>query len=151
VTPTLVSMRPPDAEHERYAQAAGAVMPDEPVIAAYLYGSRARGDARPDSDVDVAVLVSPHVDQADYLAMSLRLARRLESAINQRVDEVSVLNQAPPRLRFRVLRDGILLFTSDDEERVRYETATYPMVMDFEFMAARLDEALLADHAAGRR
>lgn len=29
-----------------------------PIKAAYLYGSRARGDARPDSDADVAVILT---------------------------------------------------------------------------------------------
>ena len=33
-----------------------AAQPD--VLAAYLFGSYARGDARPDSDVDLAVLLS---------------------------------------------------------------------------------------------
>ncbi len=31
---------------------------DYPIVEAWLYGSRARGDARPDSDADVAVILS---------------------------------------------------------------------------------------------
>lgn len=70
---------------------------------------RARGEARADSDVDVAVLVRPEMPPEDYLAVSLRLARRLESALRERVDAVTVLNEAPLRLQYRVLRDGVTL------------------------------------------
>jgi predicted nucleotidyltransferase len=136
---------------DRYRTVARDVLADEPVVAAYLYGSRARGEARPDSDVDVAVLVRPEVPPEDYLTVSLRLARRLEAALRERVDAVVVLNDAPLRLQYRVLRDGILLHVTEDDARLRYEAATYPMAMDFEVKAAALDEMILAAHAEGRR
>jgi len=99
----------------------------------------------------VAVLLRPEVPPEDYLAVSLRLARRLESALRERVDAVTVLNDAPLRLQYRVLRDGVTLHVADDDARVRYETTTHPMAMDFELKAAALDEMILAAHAEGRR
>lgn len=38
---------------------------DATVAAAYLYGSRARGDARPGSDVDIAVILSAKLSPAE--------------------------------------------------------------------------------------
>jgi len=44
-------------------QAIAEAIAQEPAVqAALLFGSRARGDARPDSDWDVALLVDPLLD-----------------------------------------------------------------------------------------
>lgn len=89
------------------------------LVCAYLYGSRARGDARPDSDVDVAVLFD-HPQPASLAGLRFDLAATLESAVRMPVDLV-VLNAAPVDLVHRVLRDGILLHEGDRAARIRFE------------------------------
>ena len=57
-TPESITARPPDAfaaRHPRLLRQLRAVLAKYPVKAAYLFGSYARGDERPDSDVDVYV------------------------------------------------------------------------------------------------
>ena len=44
---------------------------DYPIVEAWLYGSRARGDARPDSDADVAVVLSGPKGQTSSVAAEL--------------------------------------------------------------------------------
>lgn len=66
---------------------------------ALLFGSRARGDARPDSDADVAVL-----GDLDLLALAADLSR----AARVEVDVVSLEDPGYPLLN-AVLRDGLLL------------------------------------------
>jgi len=91
----------------------------EDVIVAYLFGSAARGELRPSSDVDVAVLVP---GQAGPTLSSLRLSLQadLQEAAHRPVDLV-ILNQASPDLIHRVLRDGILLVERDRSARIRFE------------------------------
>lgn len=91
----------------------------EGVVCAYLFGSVARGDAGPGSDVDVAVLLEapppPTLEGAGF-----RLEGDLERALGRPVDLV-VLNRAPVDLVHRVLRDGVLVFEADRAARVRFE------------------------------
>ena len=92
------------------------------VVAAWLFGSFARGDARADSDVDVAVL-SRHTPAATFEALPLRLEGEIERLL-QRTTQVVVMNGAPADLRARVLRDGVLLVDRDPSFRIRFEVRT---------------------------
>lgn len=69
-----------DDVFEALRAAAGEVFADQPVTFAYLFGSHARGDARADSDVDVAVRLSDATAPAAYLDLGLRLAGSLRTA-----------------------------------------------------------------------
>ena len=89
------------------------------VLCAYLFGSIARGDAGPQSDVDIAVLTSNDLERG-LLGPLTRLRMDLEDALGQRVDLVH-LNQAPPDLVHRVLRDGHLLIDKEPNRRISFE------------------------------
>jgi predicted nucleotidyltransferase len=63
-----------------------------------LFGSVARGDARPESDVDLLV-------EFDEVPGYVRLRNRLEEMLGRHVDLVMV-SGLHPRLRERVLREA---------------------------------------------
>ena len=85
----------------------------------YLFGSRARGEAHPGSDTDVALLYVQDPPPG-LRGLALDLADDLQKALRAPVDLV-VLNRAPPDLIHRVLRDGILVCEYDRAARVRFE------------------------------
>lgn len=88
-------------------------------IAVYLFGSEARGTAGPRSDVDLGLLYAQ--DLPPILgAPAMRLEKQIEELLGRRVQAV-VLNQAPPDLVHRVLRDGKLLLDRDRSRRIRFE------------------------------
>ncbi len=94
--------------------------PSAPGIAAvYLFGSVARGTARADSDVDVAVLYEK--DPPPTLeGLPLDLEGDLERLLGLAVDVVA-LNRAPVDLVHRVLRDGLLVVDADRQARILFE------------------------------
>ena len=93
--------------------------PDDGLVAAYLFGSVARGQARPDSDVDLGLLYREAPEKTLRGQPFL-----LEAALGQLVKrpvQLVVMNTAPPDLVHRVLADGILLFDNDPSRRIAFE------------------------------
>ena len=89
------------------------------VACAYLFGSRARGTARPDSDVDVGVILAAPAPPG-LAGLPLALEDDLERALQLPVQVVDV-ERAPADLVHRILRDGILVFEADRSRRIAVE------------------------------
>ena len=105
------------------------------VVAAYLYGSRARGTARADSDVDVAVLYAAN-PPASLDTAPLDLEAELERVLGLGV-QVVTLNRAPVDLVHRVLRDGVLILDRDSSRRIRFEVRARNEFFDLQPFLAR--------------
>ena len=90
----------------------------ENVLAAWLFGSVARGEDRQTSDVDIALLLDGA--PRSLSALPLDLEDRLERSLGRSV-QVVVANHAPVDLMHRVLRDGLLLMDRHPAKRVRFE------------------------------
>jgi len=89
------------------------------IVCVYLFGSVGRGEERPDSDIDVAILYRR--EPAPTLGgAGIRLSGELERHLGTAVDVV-VLNRASPDLVHRVLRDGVVVFDADPSARIRFE------------------------------
>lgn len=90
------------------------------IVFAHLFGSRGRGDARPDSDWDVAVYLDPALSDHERFKLRCRLAAELDDL--GEVDVV-VLNDAPPLLGHRALM-GRRVLVRDPVALVRYQVRT---------------------------
>jgi predicted nucleotidyltransferase len=111
---------------------ARALAPRAEVRAALLFGSRAKGTARPDSDIDIAVLLDTMLVPPDSRSRLRGLFEALgnELAVD-RIDLV-VLNDAPPALAFQVLKHGVVAFERDRADLVRFRVRTYRLHADYE-------------------
>jgi uncharacterized protein len=124
------------------------------VVAAYLIGSRARGSAGPLSDVDLAVLHDPVLAAPERLALRLSLAERAGAALSTSEVDVVLLNEAPPLIRHRALRDGRRLVDVDPKQRIGFEVRTLSDYVDTEPLRRLLSRRLredLAEDRFGRR
>jgi predicted nucleotidyltransferase len=88
-------------------------------LAAYLFGSTARGEHTEKSDVDLGLLYREEPPRT-LDSPPRRLEGRLELALRRTV-QVVVMNSASPDLLHRILRDGILCLDRDRRARLRFE------------------------------
>ena len=104
--------------------------PDGNIVAAYLFGSVARGDDHARSDVDAAVLFRREPSRT-FDALPLRLEGEIERLLGRRT-QVVCLNLAPVDLCARVLRDGVLLLDQDPALRIGFEVRTRNLWFDLQ-------------------
>ena len=90
---------------------------DKRVKFAYLFGSRARAQAGPLSDTDVAVYLDRRINPADY---RLKLMEKLAKVLKSDNLDLVVLNQAPPLLRHEIIKCGRIL-KDDVSRRIPFE------------------------------
>lgn len=109
---------------ETLSRAHLCLAPKVEVVFAYLFGSTARGDIRPDSDVDIAVFIDPSALSAVAASYRTALLTELMSCLGRNDVDLVLLNEAPAILSHRVLRDGQLILSRNDDLRVSFAEKT---------------------------
>ncbi len=122
----------------------------EGVVLAYLFGSHARGRAWAQSDVDVAVLLEGRPDNDQCFDMRLEVIGGLMGILHTNDVDVLILNQAPPALRYAVLRDGIVLFCRDRQAMIEFRVRTLNEYLDFKPFLKRHGDAILEKARKGK-
>ena len=102
-----------------YQGAADAILQAVPqVTAVYLFGSRASGQAGPESDVDLAVLAARSLDPL----VRWRVQEEVAALLHCNVDLVD-LRSASTVMRARVLETAVVLHDADPAGRATFEAA----------------------------
>lgn len=122
-----------DDERQRLAEAIRPILSGFPEIAAvYLFGSVARGTARPDSDLDIGLVFRKRGATAlDHHRLIGDLASRLESVSGGRPIDLVVLESQGPLFRHQVLLEGRLIHEGDRDRRIAFEAETCVRAIDF--------------------
>jgi len=113
--------------------------------ALWLFGSRAGGAARVDSDVDLAGLFRRTPSQLELFAAQAELAEKL----GVEVDLID-LDRASPILAIQVLKHGRLLIDRDSRRRVAFVVRTISMYEDLKIDRREAEQALFRRIAHGR-
>ena len=90
------------------------------IKALYVFGSRAQGEARPDSDLDLAVLVGTELPETKLW----ETAQHLASRIGMEVDLVN-LSKASTVMQMQVVRGGRRLYCADEQVCGEFEDFVY--------------------------
>lgn len=100
------------------------------ILFGYIFGSVARAEARPDSDVDVAVFLDQETTGVETSTFRSSFLAELLKCLSRNDVDLVILNQAPVVLRHRVLRDGNLVISRDETRRVAFAVDTLRRYVD---------------------
>jgi len=123
---------------DRVVAAAAAAEPS--VRAAWLFGSRARGEARPGSDLDVAILTAAGAPGgvADRFAATIARTTGLDV-------DVCRFERAGPVLAYEIVTGGRRVFARDQDDADRYEEQARRTYLDTAHLRRVKDHYLYGD------
>jgi len=118
------------------------------ILEAYLFGSHARGAGQSHSDIDIAVYVDEEKTEPRLFGYRSQLTSALMSGLGTNSVDVVVLNDAPPLLYHRVLRDGTRLLSRDLRATTTREGRALSRYCDYAPQLAKIDAILAAGRTA---
>ncbi|MCR6546585.1 type VII toxin-antitoxin system MntA family adenylyltransferase antitoxin [Dehalobacterium formicoaceticum] len=103
------------------------------ILAVFLFGSYAAGRQTLLSDVDIAVLFCKTIKPKQIFTERLRLMGELSIVLGRDDIDLVVLNEAPPSLGYRVIKDGQLLYIRDGarSQLIDYQVMTMDRYFDY--------------------
>lgn len=104
---------------------------DPDVQAVYLFGSRARGQQRADSDLDLAVLLPSHLSDREVWKKRLSLGALAAEGLNRELD-LFIMGESDLDLTFRILQQGQRLFERDRSQVRAREAYLVSLYYDYQ-------------------
>lgn len=103
---------------------------EKPIMAAYLFGSTAKGNATEKSDIDLGLILKDDFDLLANYDYKLRLMGELRELSGRTVDIV-LIKRADPILQYEIRKHGKLIFERDRRQRIAYEVLARKTYFDF--------------------
>lgn len=125
---------PPDIK-TRFRLACDALENDPHVVFGYLFGSYARGNPTPLSDVDIALYLD---EVAEIGAAKLDLIGTITKALNTDEVDLVILNEAPLSLAGRIQMSAQVLVDKDSHRRFAYESLIRREFADFQVQEKKI-------------
>ena len=99
---------------------------EDVVSLAYLFGSRAEGEAGPRSDYDIGVLVQSPSPRLRY-----RLSYEIGRVLNADRIDLVLLNKAPVELAYSIITQGRRVYQQSLAARVEFEARVLSLYGDY--------------------
>lgn len=113
------------------------------VTFAYLFGSQARGETGPRSDLDIAVYLNEGLEKSDRFDLRLRLISDLSVVFQTDRLDLILLRDLPLSFQFRVVKEGKLIYCKDELQRIRFEFRVMSHCFDRQYYYRRHTKLLI--------
>ncbi|MGE5483910.1 MAG: type VII toxin-antitoxin system MntA family adenylyltransferase antitoxin [Ignavibacteriales bacterium] len=118
------------------------------VSVCYLFGSRARGDCRADSDVDLGMVFREFRREINNVDMEIEIENAVGDLLAPLRVDVVFLQRASQTFRYEVVTSGAVLYSDDEDFRTDFE---YEVVRDYlDFAPVIKEYHLSVQESAGR-
>ncbi|MHB8056622.1 MAG: type VII toxin-antitoxin system MntA family adenylyltransferase antitoxin [Desulfuromonadaceae bacterium] len=103
------------------------------IVAAYLFGSMAKGATTASSDIDIAILAADS-DKRRGADLKIRLYSDLCRTLKRNDIDVVLLNLSGNLiLNDEIVRHGMVLYTADTDTKEQFEVTVQHRCIDFKF------------------
>jgi predicted nucleotidyltransferase len=119
------------------------VSSDHDVIALFVFGSLARGELKPLSDLDFGILLDNQLSKIERFRKHIDLAVKFSKLINTDEIDIIILNDAPMRFIRKVLTTGKLVFERDRKALVDLCDRNSKMFLDFKYFVDDFNRTFL--------
>src|SRR5205085_7862153 len=115
-----------------------------PVNAAYLAGSlSSRTSFGHLTDVDIAILLMDRIKSDQFLDYQIYFFSELAKRLETDSIDVVILNQASLILKLQVIKNGQILFSRNEKQRISFETKAVMDYLDFKKFDEIQNQALV--------
>jgi len=120
------------------------IQENKKIVAFFLFGSYVTGKATSMSDVDFAFLLDKSIKRESYLPEKLRIMGELSISLGVDKLDVVILNEAPPGIGYRVIKEGHLLHLREEKKSqlIKYKVRTLDQYFDYKPVQRLMSEGL---------
>ena len=133
---------PPDVK-DRLPELINRISKDKEIVAFFTFGSLARGDLKPLSDLDFGILVIPTLDRRQRFDKHLELIGVFNEHFETDEIDLVLMNDAPMRYAYNIIKSGKLLFCSDSNILKDFIEKTVKLHLDFRYFRDEFDKEFL--------
>ena len=133
---------PPDVM-DRLPELIDQISRDKEIVALFAFGSLARGDLKPLSDLDFGILVIPSLTRRQRFDKHLELIGLFNEQFESDEIDLVLMNDAPVRFSHNIIKSGKLLFCSDFGVLGDFIEKTVKVYLDFRYFRDEFDKEFL--------
>ncbi len=108
----------PEADKKKIAK----IMEKHGVIVGYLFGSAARGQMGPHSDIDTAVLFDHRLSDTEQFNKKIAISNEIAKECGSKdADVINLATATDPLIKYIAIVSGILILSKDEQARFAIE------------------------------